>query len=114
MHQRPPDPLPGKGLTTPEPNKSLPGINAISAPVFDHTGQTQLAITLIGPARLVDIRRGSPQVRRLAEFTADLSSELGYAAGPAPDADFASEETVVPLVRPAKANAPRAVQKQRA
>ena len=91
----------------------IPGINAISAPVFDHTGQMQLAITLIGPAKLVDIRRGSPPVRRLAEFTAGLSSELGY-AGPAPDADLGSEETAVPLVRPAKARAPRAVQKRRA
>jgi len=34
----------------------------------------------------------------------------GYAAGPAPDADFAKET----VVRPAKAKAPRAVQKRRA
>jgi DNA-binding IclR family transcriptional regulator len=87
----------------------IPGINAVSAPLFDHTGQMQLAITLIGPARLVDLRRGSPQVRRLTEFTAGLSAELGYAS---PKSDL--DETVVPLVRPAKAKAPRVIHNRRA
>jgi DNA-binding IclR family transcriptional regulator len=92
----------------------VPGINAISAPVFDHTGQMQLAITLIGPARLVDVRRGSSHVRRMTEFTAALSAELGYNAGLVPDAQVASKETAIPLVRPTKAKAPRTVQKRRA
>jgi DNA-binding IclR family transcriptional regulator len=87
----------------------IPGINAVSAPVFDHTGQMQLAITLIGPARLVDLRRGSPQVRRLTEFTAGLSAELGYAS---PRSNM--DETVVPLVRPTKAKAPRVIHNRRA
>jgi DNA-binding IclR family transcriptional regulator len=87
----------------------IPGINAVSAPVFDHTGQMQLAITLIGPARLVDLRRGSPQVRRLTEFTAGLSAELGYASPRA-----GTDETVVPLVRPAKAKVPRVMHNRRA
>lgn len=91
----------------------VPGINAISAPVFDHTGQMQLAVTLIGPARLIDIRRGSPQARRLAEFTAGLSAKLGY-VGPTPNAEPDSDETVVPLVQPARTRAPRAAQKRRA
>jgi hypothetical protein len=71
----------------------------------------QLAITLIGPARLVDVRRSSPQVRRMAAFTTGLSAELGYVA---PDTQTAPEETVVPLVPPTKVKAPRAMQKQRA
>jgi hypothetical protein len=58
------------------------GINTVSAPVFDHTGQMQLAATPIGPVSVVDIRPGSPQLERLLAFTADLSAKLGY-AGPA-------------------------------
>lgn len=88
----------------------VPGINAISAPVFDHTGQMQLAITLIGPARVVDIRRGSPQVKRLLAFTTGLSTKLGY-AGPMPDDESQPDDAVVPLVPPAR---PRAPQKRRA
>lgn len=62
----------------------IPGINAISAPVFDHTGQIQLAITLIGPADAVDTAPDSPHLARLTEFTTNLSRELGYkAADPA-------------------------------
>lgn len=56
----------------------IPGINAVSAPVFDHTGQMQLAVTLIGPAGLVDVGQDSPQARRLLAFTAQLSAQLGH------------------------------------
>jgi len=51
--------------------------------------------------------------KELAFFPAIRERHLpdpGYAAGPAPDADFAKET----VVRPAKAKAPRAVQKRRA
>ena len=79
----------------------IPGVNAISAPVFDHTGQMQAAITLIGPARVVDIRRGSAQVKQLVAFTAALSTKLGY-MGSMLDAGSKSDETVVVLVQPTK------------
>jgi DNA-binding IclR family transcriptional regulator len=88
----------------------VPGINAISAPVFDHTGQMQLAATVIGPARVVDIRRGSPQIRRLLAFTADLSSKLGYQAGGEPPE---GEGKVTPLPKPAKPKSVPAAAKRR-
>ena len=56
----------------------IPGINAISAPVFDHTGQLQLAITLIGLAEETDILPGSPHTERVARFASALSEQLGY------------------------------------
>ena len=60
----------------------IPGINAVSAPVFDHTGQMQLAVTLIGPAALVDVGSDSPQAQRLLAFTAQLSAQLGHDGSP--------------------------------
>lgn len=56
----------------------IPGVNAVAAPVFDHTGQIKVAITLIGPARLVDISPGSALVQRLIDFVGSLSAELGF------------------------------------
>jgi DNA-binding IclR family transcriptional regulator len=88
----------------------IPSINAISAPVFDHTGQMQLAATLIGPAKVVDIRRGSPQVKRLLAFTEDLSSKLGY-QGPSEQPE--TEGTVIPLPKPVKVRSSPAAEKRR-
>ena len=39
----------------------VPGINAVAAPVFDHTGQMQYAITAIGNAGMLDASPRSPQ-----------------------------------------------------
>lgn len=58
----------------------IPGVNALSAPVFDHSGQLQLVITVIGPAASVDIAPDSALARRLIGFTGGLSNQLGYDA----------------------------------
>jgi DNA-binding IclR family transcriptional regulator len=78
----------------------IPGVNAISAPVFDHTGQMQLAVTLIGPAGLVDVGQDSPQAQRLLAFTEQLSAQLGYNGGLPLDQQNAGDvgKTVVHLV----------------
>ena len=60
----------------------IPGVNALSAPVFDHTGDLKLALTIIGPSRLVDVAPESAQARRLVAFARDLSAELGFHASP--------------------------------
>lgn len=57
----------------------VPGINGIAAPVFDHGGQMQLAVTLVGPAAAVGTAPDSPQVVALLDFTRGLSAQLGYA-----------------------------------
>lgn len=59
----------------------IPGVNAISAPVFDHAGQLQLAVTVIGPARAVAIEADGALTARVLAFAADLSRRLGYDAG---------------------------------
>jgi DNA-binding IclR family transcriptional regulator len=64
----------------------IPGVNAIGAPVFDHTRQLQLTVTVIGLAPLVDLSPGGAPVRRLNAFVSSLSAELGYAPDPDPQA----------------------------
>jgi len=59
----------------------VPGINGIAAPVFDHGGQMQFAVTLVGPAPVVGTAPDSPEVLALLDFTRGLSTQLGYAPG---------------------------------
>ena len=66
-----------KGYSTTQ-GVPVPGVNAISAPVFDHTGQLQLVITLIGPAGGLSTADGSPHVEATLAFCARQSSGLGY------------------------------------
>ena len=71
----------------------VPGINGIAAPVFDHSGQMQLAVTLIGPGTAVSAAPDSPQVAALLDFTRRFSAQLGHdsdRSGPA------EEETAGP------------------
>jgi len=56
----------------------IPGVNAIGAPVFDHTGQLQSVVTIIGPSRLVDVSMESPLIGRVTQFASELSSDLGF------------------------------------
>lgn len=58
----------------------VPGINAVSAPVFDHTGQMQYAITAIGNAGALDPGPGTPQAEEVVAFARRLSAQLGYRA----------------------------------
>lgn len=100
----------------PTEGSPIPGINALSAPVFDHTGQMQLAVTLVGPAGAVDVSEGSPQARRLLAFTEHLSTQLGHNGGQSPRAGAADGEKTVAHLVPASGNKeePRRSQKQRA
>jgi DNA-binding IclR family transcriptional regulator len=55
-----------------------PGIAAACAPVFDYTGQIQLAVALLGPSAVLNCAPDSPQILELLAFTRDLSSRLGH------------------------------------
>lgn len=55
----------------------VPGVNAISAPVFDHGGQIQFVVTAIGPSGLVDLSPESPQIARVRAYAGELSRGLG-------------------------------------
>ena len=56
----------------------IPGVSAIAAPVFDHTGNMELAITLIGPTPVIDLEPDGVAVKQLLAFTEKLSEDLGF------------------------------------
>lgn len=56
----------------------IPGVSAVAAPVFDHSGKMQLAVTVIGPTGYIDLSPEGGPVRRLLEFTGTLSRDLGF------------------------------------
>lgn len=55
----------------------IPGINAMSAPVFDANGKIVLAITAMGPAGTFDTSWNGPTARSLIECTRRVSARLG-------------------------------------
>ena len=57
--------------------ETLPGINALAAPVFDHTGRLALALTAIGPASVFDVAWDGPLAQALAHTAAQVSQGLG-------------------------------------
>jgi DNA-binding IclR family transcriptional regulator len=56
---------------------SLPGVNALAAPVFDGAGHLVLALTVIGPAATLDAGPRSALATRLKAEAAALSDRLG-------------------------------------
>lgn len=66
-----------QGYSTVE-NPPVPGIHAYSAPVFDHTGQIVLVVTIIGQDYYIEPRASTEFVPALLETTRKLSGELGY------------------------------------
>ncbi|GKY87075.1 IclR family transcriptional regulator [Sinisalibacter aestuarii] len=59
-------------------NPPIPGISAFSAPVFDHSDQMVMAITIIGQDFYLLDRAESEFVPALLGATQKLSAELGY------------------------------------
>jgi DNA-binding IclR family transcriptional regulator len=56
----------------------IPGINALSAPVFEHTGAIKLGITAIGPAGNFDAGWNGIIARKVQECAQTVSARLGY------------------------------------
>jgi len=56
----------------------LPGVNALAAPVFDHTGKLSLVIGLVGRKETLIIDWDSEAASQLRDFTKHISQELGY------------------------------------
>lgn len=55
----------------------VPGVSAMAAPVFDHTGRIVLAITAIGPAGIFDTDRDGPLAAALRACGDAVSQRLG-------------------------------------
>ena len=60
--------------------RPIPGVNAFSAPVFDHSGSIALAITAIGPSSNFDASWESPIAAELCKCAATVSGRLGFSA----------------------------------
>jgi DNA-binding IclR family transcriptional regulator len=58
----------------------IPGVSAVTAPVFDYSGTMQLAVTVVGPTPLIDLDPAGPVVRAVLDFTQQLSADLGHSA----------------------------------
>ena len=56
----------------------IPGINAICAPVFEHTGVIRLGITAIGPAGYFDASWTGEIAKKIKRCADDVSNRLGH------------------------------------
>jgi DNA-binding IclR family transcriptional regulator len=59
--------------------ETLPGVNAIAAPVFDHEGGIALAVTAIGPASIFDVAWGGGIAREVRACATRISHRIGGA-----------------------------------
>ena len=59
--------------------ETLPGVNALAAPVFDHEGRIALAVTAIGPASIFDLAWDGAIARELRACAARISHRIGGA-----------------------------------
>ena len=60
--------------------RPIPGVNAFSAPAFDHDGQAVVVITLLGHQDHVASRWSSPMAAAVKRAAAEVSSRLGHEA----------------------------------
>ena len=65
-----------RGLSRSE-GEILPGVSAMAAPVFDHTGAIVLAVTAIGPAAIFDSKWNGELARALRGCADRVSQRLG-------------------------------------
>lgn len=56
----------------------LPGIDALSVPVFDHSGRLAMALTCLGPASMFDATPSGAIADALRACAAQISEQLGY------------------------------------
>ena len=59
----------------------IPGINAFSAPVFNHDGKMALAITGLGPAGLMPPHWNGPMPKAIRAAACRISRQLGWRGG---------------------------------
>ncbi|MES2535539.1 MAG: IclR family transcriptional regulator [Pseudomonadota bacterium] len=71
----------------------IPGIDALSAPVFDHTGNIVLTITAMGLTGVFDGAWKGEMASALVACVANISTRLGYASAAASGDQPAKKET---------------------
>ena len=60
--------------------RPIPGVNAFSAPVFDHAGSIALVMTAIGPSHTFDADWDGPIAAEVRKCAANVSARLGFSA----------------------------------
>src|SRR5262245_43483969 len=60
--------------------RPIPGVNAFSAPVFDHAGSIALVMTAIGPSHTFDVDWDGPIAAEVRKCAANVSARLGFSA----------------------------------
>ncbi len=63
-------------------SQPVPGVSAIAAPVFDHTGQLQLVVTLVGDSKKLRVTEKIWEIDQLLEFTNRLTRQNGFVLEP--------------------------------
>ncbi len=58
-------------------DRPIPGVSALAAPVFDHSGTIALVITAIGPSGIFDADWNGPIARDLLKSARSISARLG-------------------------------------
>lgn len=64
--------------------RPIPGVNAFSAPVFDHEGQPALVITMLGHQDHFPVAWASPAADAVRAASAEISRRLGWLGAAAP------------------------------
>jgi DNA-binding IclR family transcriptional regulator len=59
----------------------MPGVDALSAPVFNAVGQVAAVMTIVGPTSLFHADENGPAAQRLLSATRAVSWRMGYEAG---------------------------------
>lgn len=60
--------------------ETVPGVNALAIPIFDHTGEMAAAITAIGPAAILDVDWNGAIAGELRACAQKVAHELGAPA----------------------------------
>jgi len=63
----------------------MPGVDALSAPVFNAMGQVTAVMTIVGPTSLFHADENGPAAQRLLAATRAVSWRMGYEASPGSD-----------------------------
>jgi DNA-binding IclR family transcriptional regulator len=78
----------------------VPGINAVSVPVFDQSQNMQFAMTVIGPESEFDVSSANRKLLGIVEDIQQLSLQLGYRPNMAsPDAPVRKPAKLSPKIR---------------
>ena len=90
-----------EGLSRSE-GEVIPGVNAMAAPVFDHTGAIVLSLTAIGPAAVFDTAASGALAQALRDCAQQASQRLGALpqSPRSPPAEASTLRIKAPLARP--------------